>query len=215
MSGLERYDWSELASVPEAPGVYAWYCRPVLAVRDVETVIENSKQYQLAGEADKAETLLKDFLDRFLFRLFQEDPFKAELSGPLKPSFYGELAQQIPTSASLARRLVENPERLRTIQTVLDRAAPDFASPIYIGMSSNLRNRLQQHKSWIQRYRDGSANSAGENDTASSFALQVVRRGMRPERLFVNIRTVSSDADTTVDIENILNRICYPILGRN
>ena len=95
-------------------------------------------------------------------------------------------------------------------------SAPMFASPLYMGMAGDLRSRLATHKALIERYRR-LYRQEGEpaRDSDSGFAWQVAKRRIPPDRLIVFTCTTAADNNIAVDIENILNRIYYPILGRN
>jgi hypothetical protein len=221
MAHIEKFIWSQLGSVPDQPGIYAWYYSPEITKFDMTKFVEGVKQMSSEGRIAEAQDLIRRFLDKYLFGFFREDPFFAQLSGALKPSYEGELRHRATISPSLVNRLCENPERLRVIREVLELSTPHFASPIYIGMSAEgLRGRIGTHKSLIERLRKrSSANDTTEDDIGDAgdagFAKRVVKRGIPPERLFVTTCVIDSQDDIHVDIENILNRIYYPILGRN
>ncbi|MER9700761.1 hypothetical protein [Mesorhizobium sp. M0146] len=113
-------------------------------------------------------------------------------------------------------RIVEEPARLATIRQVLEASAPHFASPIYIGMSEKLRLRLKRHKALIEKYGELPDIALSEEEQRDqSFAREVRARNIPPSRLFVVATVISGPPGTYVDIENILNRIHYPLLGRN
>ena len=221
MAHIEKFIWSQLGNVPDKPGIYAWYYSPEITMFDMTKFVEGVKQMSSEGKIADAQDLIRRFLDKYLFGFFKEDPFFAQLSGALKPSYEGELRHRTTISPSLVNRLCENPERLRVIREVLELSTPHFASPIYIGMSAEgLRGRIGTHKSLIERLRKrSSANDTAEDDIGDTgdagFAKRIVKRGIPPERLFVTTCVVDSQDDIHVDIENILNRIYYPILGRN
>ena len=90
-----------------------------------------------------------------------------------------------------------------------------FASPIYLGMSDNLRNRLAGHKALIERYRSPNMRRGRPGTADAGFAWQVAQRRIPPERLFVYTCVTESGSGIELDLENVLNRIFYPILGRN
>jgi hypothetical protein len=98
---------------------------------------------------------------------------------------------------------------------VLSQAAPFFTAPLYIGMASNLRSRLLHHKKLITQFSDNPGSVMGE-EGGSGFAKQVVARGFDPTQLFVACIAIDDiESDEQVDLENILNRINFPIFGRN
>ncbi|MEO1582135.1 MAG: hypothetical protein AAFR91_09805 [Pseudomonadota bacterium] len=89
---------------------------------------------------------------------------------------------------------------------------PLFSSPIYIGMARNLHSRVRGHARLIQKYRDGINAGSGRD---KEFAQRVVERELSPSRLRVAVRPIDVSDDEYVDAENVLNRINYPILGKN
>ena len=85
-------------------------------------------------------------------------------------------------------------------------------------MSLNLKDRLLTHKKLIEKYREESPSPINLDDALikeKNFAMRVNNRKLAPTRLFVVTKTIKGDEKQYVDVENILNRIYYPILGRN
>lgn len=211
--GTHRFTWPKLGEAPEVAGVYAWYVRLQLGEADLTA-------FELAVEAAKREgkdpsPLINQMLGKHFFHPFQETAYTVRLSGALKPSYAGALAHEPTTSENLVARLAQSPERMRPIARVLNAAAPYFTAPLYIGMASNLRKRLGQHKERIIKL----SNNPGQLATGeqqSGFAQQIVQRGFNPTQLFVECLVVDDIVnDEQVDLENILNRINFPIFGRN
>ncbi len=212
---IRKHLWGDLASVPANPGIYAWYYSPELTDHDIEKAIRKIHEMVAQDRRQGAEDLVRTLLEERVFCYFREDPYEARLEGPLKPKFEGILTHQSSPSVSLVSRIVEDPTRLRIIRQVLNVSAPMFASPIYIGMSDNLQHRISKHKSLIERLRSGAARAVGADDSDMSFASRVAARRIPPERLFVYTCAIVEADAAAVDIENVLNRIYYPILGRN
>lgn len=206
--------WSEIDLAPETPGVYAWYSRLVISKADIEAIVKRVNEAKLIGEA-KAREEVEDALDRFIFSPYRETPYQVALRGQLKPKFSGEVAHEPGRSESLVGRLAANPERFRAISDILKTAAPWFTAPLYIGMAINLRSRLKQHRNKIVELRDLQGHGSIDDATEAGFANQVVARNFDPTNLFVHIAEVNVDTGEHNDLENILNRINYPIFGRN
>ncbi|WP_372966459.1 hypothetical protein [Marinobacter sp.] len=211
------YKWSEIPETPPAPGVYAWYYTPDISDFDTNKTIETLESLKRNGETKEAKKLLTDFFDKFLFRYFTEDPYEVSLKGPLKPKYKGALSHVPSLSETLLDRIVEDPDRLNAIQSTLKLSVPDFASPIYIGMSSNLQKRLTKHKALIEKYYSNSTKEVSINsaDRDQCFAWQIYSRKINPPSLFVIAKEVLGGSKNYVDIENILNRIHFPVFGRN
>lgn len=213
---IQKHLWADLTSAPTAPGIYAWYYSPQITDYDLENAIKGLTEKSKVSRAE-AERSAKTLLDERIFKQFREEPYRAVVEGPLKPTYNGVLEQTSEVSAGLVSRLVEDPERLRFLRDILNQSAPMFASPLYIGMSVNLRVRLGRHKSLIEKYRGTVARETiGQRSSDAGFAWQVAKRQIPPDRLFVFTCIIGSeDENTAIDIENVLNRLYYPILGRN
>ncbi|MDH7640248.1 hypothetical protein [Sphingomonas oryzagri] len=213
---IQKHLWADLANAPAAPGIYAWYYSPQITDFDLDRAIENIESIR-GTDRGEAERAARTLLDDRIFRQFREEPYQAVVEGPLKPAYRGALDHAFEISSGLVSRVVDHPERLRSLRNILNRSAPMFASPLYIGMSVDLRSRLATHKSLIERYRVARLKerpSARNSD--AGFAWQIAKRQISPDRLMVfTCVTGDDDESTAVDIENVLNRLYYPILGRN
>lgn len=206
--------WSEIDLAPETPGVYAWYSRLVISKADIDAVINRVREARQQGEL-QARAEVEEALDQFIFSPYRETPYQVALRGQLKPKFSGEVTHEPSRSESLVGRLASNPERFRTVSEVLKTAAPWFTAPLYIGMAINLRSRLRQHRNKIVELRDLQGHGSIDDVAEAGFANQVVARNFDPTNLFVHIAEVNVDTGEHNDLENILNRINYPIFGRN
>ncbi|OUR79628.1 hypothetical protein A9Q83_04320 [Alphaproteobacteria bacterium 46_93_T64] len=216
-----QHEWQDISSVPEKPGVYAWYYRPEITNSDLDRIITKVASLTDKKDRSRAVAVVTEFLDSFLFNSFRESSYRVAVKGALKPQYEGSLKHVSQISTSLAERLAAAPERFRKIKEVVEASAPEFTSPLYIGMSSNLRRRLSNHRRLIEKYRlrnDMTSSLDLKEENASrdkNFAMQVVRRKMAPTRLFVVTHVIECDEQEYKDVENILNRINYPLLGRN
>lgn len=214
------YRWHEINDVPCKTGVYAWYCRHTLTDFDIDNLVAELSRLPPSA-AKEAAARVRKFFDTNLFGPFLEQPYEATLKGPLKPTYRGTLSNSAIISAALVDRIVADPSRLRHLKNILEDAVPSLASPIYIGMSDNLHDRLSRHKTLIAKYKSAIAHPADEasptdsDDPDHSFARDVVRRGFSTNALVVAIRLVEAPRSVHLDAENILNRINYPLCGRN
>lgn len=206
--------WAEIDLAPEGPGVYAWYSRLIISKADIEQVIKSVNAAKASGGTDPKE-IVETALDRFVFSPYREAPYEVQLRGQLKPKYSGQVLHEPTKSSSLVGRLIDQPERIREVASILRSAAPWFTAPLYIGMAINLRARLKQHRNKIVELRDQQAGYSGEDMLEAGFAKQVVARKFDPTNLFVHYAEVDVDTGEHNDLENILNRINYPIFGRN
>ncbi|MEJ6782150.1 hypothetical protein [Aminobacter sp. Piv2-1] len=213
---MATYSWHEIGDVPAKPGVYAWYYTPEITSFDLERITADVATLKASVSSAAAKEAVRAFLYDSVFKYFREQPYSAHLRGPLKPRYEGRIEHMPTLSESLLDRIVEEPARLVTIREVLEVSAPHFASPIYIGMSERLRARLKRHKVLIEKYGElPDIGSSEEEQRDQSFAREVRSRNIPPSRLFVVATVIAGPPGTYIDIENILNRIHYPLLGRN
>ena len=208
--------WHQIDDAPPVPGLYSWYYRLSLPRHDVEQLIRDVK----SGSQDRAREFVTAFFKTFIFRPLEEEPYDAMIEGKLKPKYQGKLSCVSSVSRDLVDRVVQDVERIRAIADALDASVPHFASPIYIGMSSNLRRRLSRHKVLIERFVTARRENSdivgdGDEEAALSFAKDVARRCLVPGRLVVFVAPTQMSGDEYKDVENLLNRINFPLCGRN
>lgn len=164
----------------------------------------------------KKENTLKYFLSKHIFSFYQEEPYHVAIKGPLKPTYRGAIEHQDQISAALIARLLERPAALHEMKNTLRMIGTEFASPLYIGMATNLMSRVNKHKALIEKYSEYGISSDNSNEQSDhDFASRVVNRGYVISNLCVNIKSIESENSLHNVMENILNRINYPILGRN
>lgn len=211
----KAYSWLEIDQAPETTGVYAWYSRLEISRADIDSIIKEVQTNKARGDEAHARITLKRALDQFVFGPYRETPYRVELRGALKPRYEGEVNHEPSRSESLVDRLAQQPERFRMMADILTSVAPGFTAPLYIGMAVNLRVRLRRHKRRIIELRDHGRSPTSDDLADAGFASQVAARGFEPTNLFVMIIEVPADTSEHNDIENILNRINFPIFGRN
>ena len=215
MQTTATYRWEEISKVPQEPGIYSWYYSPEITDKDLGDAIAHVRNMVSEDKTSEAKAYLIGFLDRFVFGYFKEDPYNVLINGALKPQYKGVVHHSSQSSQALISRLIEQPERLATIKQVLEEAAPNFSSPIYIGMADKLGKRLKEHKKLIEKYREEKVLKPVVDTEDHNFAKQICDRNIPPACLFVIVKTIQTTEKNYVDAENILNRINYPILGRN
>jgi hypothetical protein len=212
----EYYKWENIVDIPEKPGIYAWYFSPDLTNYDIEKLINDLRGETKDGQA-RRELVIK-FLNKNIFSYYSNLPYMVIIEGSLKPTYKGQLEQATQPSVDLIDRILERPQRLKSLQNILAGLHPMFGNPIYVGKSSNLNIRIKEHKKQIQRYKNrGLYDRYPENEEAekNTFASEICKRNLPVARLVVATHVVEySDCEYT-DIENILNRMYYPIFGRN
>jgi hypothetical protein len=146
-------------------------------------------------------------------------PYHVTLKGPLKAPYSGTAAHDRSLTHGLSQRLAESAERRKALWDALEQMVPYFAAPLYIGMAKSLRKRLRQHKDFIEGGLENLSLSTRSDATSlrdKGFASEVLRRKLAVERLSVYVLELPEEAKgSATDLENILNRVNYPVFGRN
>ena len=205
--------WEEIQEAPPEPGIYAWYCRLRLLEADVDACIDQIGEAATNGEARES---VRDLLSRSIFSLVGETPYRVHLSGPLKPTYAGEVAFRPELGEEFLDELASEPNQLRALSAMLARAVVGFSSPLYIGMSGDIRRRLIQHREVISAdrrlgpYVDVPSEWSEEE---KSFAHEVRRRSINPASLRVVVQETEAGLNPRIT-EYLLNRVNFPILGR-
>jgi hypothetical protein len=210
-----RLTYQDIAIAPTGTGVYAWYSSIFIGKRDLETFVNEVNARRVQPE--QAVRYVGEELDALIFKRYQEDDYNVTIKGSLKPKYEGTAKHMPSAPKTLVSRLIDQPDRLALIAEALGNAAPYFTAPLYIGMAQNLRERLMRHKSMIDSQLDQTRSrvSTDLGDGDAGFAKQVVARGFDPMSLFVYVQELDVKNNEHVDLENILNRINFPIFGRN
>jgi hypothetical protein len=216
-----KYRFHEVNRAPDTSGIYAWYCRYDLPQKNIDDLL----QLLTTSQNETKEQIVRAFLDRYLFSYFQEQPYEVTLKAPLKPRYEGTVPHIPSISSTLLQRFVEDPQRIDVLANILRLAAPEFSSPIYIGSAKSLRRRLESHERLIRKYREGQLSDyyatnveelPAEERADHSFAREAaINRRLDPNDLWAHTLEVDLGHEYTFDIENILNRINFPLCGRN
>lgn len=200
------------ANILSDSGIYAWYYAVSIGDHDVNRLIQSLNSCVDVSVRYEA---VREFIDKYLFAFFREETYQAHIYGKLMPEFRGMLEHMPQSSNDLVEKIVANPNILIDLQRVLNEITMEFSSPIYIGMSENLSNRVNRHKQLIEQFKRQKVAGKEFEDRDESFAARVVSRGMIETKLKVALMYVSSDNNLHNIMENVLNRINYPVLGRN
>lgn len=210
------YKWNNISSanIQNKPGIYAWYYDITLSKPDINRLIEKLNNKDNDGYTDK-KLEVQVFLEKHLFGYFRESPYEAKLNGSLMPTFQGRLSHVDSVSNSLVERVLDEPSILFEVKAILAETSLFFSSPIYIGMSDDLYSRVTKHKILIEKFKREQVTNQNFTDRDESFAARIVARGMIETRLILVVKYTEGNNNISNITENILNRINYPILGRN
>lgn len=150
---LHWYKTTEADDVPADPGLYAWYAVPVAGRPDWQT------EFDAHGQ-DRGAHNFGSFLAKHTRRL-RTPTMTIQAKGHLWSSWSGSLTesgaqilaelldqlavQEEPRVASKLHWALRNPSAREVLATVLISASPRLSAPVYIGVATNLRQRLSEH----------------------------------------------------------------------
>lgn len=210
----QPYRFDEVHTAPDETGIYAWYHQFQLSNADIGRFIESLALRPPDGRRELAE----GFLFEHVFGPYRESDYDVEVTGKLKPEYRGTIEHQPRLSDHLLRIAVDTPSDLSSIAELLQRSVPYFASPIYIGVAKrSLRQRLSTHRQLLTQYRESpplSPVDAADSDHSFAYEAVCVRK-LVPSELLVYAMPIEFPERVAVATEYILNRVNYPLCGRN
>ena len=192
---MESFEYRNLEKVKEKPGIYAWYLDYNPSINPL------------------------DFQDFFSIK-----EFEVRMTGNFKENYIGTIESELKNES--------NSKKSQINQILLSNAVRAFNVPIYIGISETLRSRLRTHKDKLESKLAENSNSNSINfesikiDTdieSSAFATRISKKLKKHNISASNLRVNVVYFDNTQQynkqqlflIENYLNRLFYPILGKN
>jgi len=219
----------EAGSLDQTPwgavGLYAWYARPLLGRADWAEDIEFG---QVESGGDRLLSVLTDHAERLT-------PPDLEIKGksPFGQRWLGSLSTETISLQKSQRDALDAEDHRSVLAELLSSVAPLFAAPIYIGVTDNLRRRLNDHMGRLQAMYDARSREPegweppmvqlmGE-DADNIFAVRAVKAGFAPEHLVVWVMDLSGVSSSlgkraalqiAESAEFTLNRWYRPLLGR-
>lgn len=212
---IDGFQGSAVVNVPELPGIYAWYYRP-LALGDRETQIIG----KLLTSPSQVET---EIGMRYGLKWQVESDVDILYS-----------ANDMPANEFVSEIVSDGGNLINSF--LQDLMVPHFAKPLYIGIhKTNLRERIQQHRdlltqlwqsdSLVSQYleahpdatidkviKDLNSNSPGLK-LRHSFALNARVKGLTPRDLVVYVYPIQN-TNKLRKLEQILQFLTDPICGR-
>jgi len=210
------YHWEEIPGyLPEKPGVYAWYSVPDIPEYDIRVCISESTQLIEQGKPKEAAERVRKLISSSVLDKMAPPPYDVRVTGPLMPGYSGQIGFEDSMDLDVLLRLAQDPVRLHALGHALKQSVPYFTAPLYIGMSGNLRERLQGHKNLIEPSNQNSLSPYNEMIIEDqNFASEIKRRGIISSSLVVYVSEQVDNTQAARDIEYILNRSTFPVLGR-
>ena len=209
---ISTFYWNQIPDlVPATPGLYAWYLKLEISEADINYFIEQSRD----KPSDDKISDLKKFLVAQLVKPLSPPSYTVDMKGKLQPEYTGIIEYVSSIDEKVLLRLAENQEKLTSCLKYLGQMSPAFASPLYIGMAKNLRVRIKGHCRLIEQeapnFLDLPVDWVEED---ASFAKEINKRGIEITSLMLNVMEIHDPEVDPRDIEYLMNRIMFPILGK-
>jgi len=220
---------------PQEPGLYAWYAQIALSEGDWRPRL-SADGHDIAG--NYLVDALRDYVgfhQESSLALRAATSYDLSWSGLLRKrsiSDPDEVTGDSIMSTYLGSIAGHAGERQFLIE-VLKSAPPIFASPLYIGVASNLRERLSQHKKSYEEARVALRNQPGAASrlqfSGKDFGTRIAGAGIPLERLDCWVITAPTGDDdacgnsgqvsvrkrTVLEAaEWLLHRVFQPVMGR-
>ncbi|NOR03457.1 hypothetical protein HGK72_25750 [Mycolicibacterium fortuitum] len=220
----------ELDLAPDLPGIYAWYAQLALSADDWRP--------RMCGGIDIAGADLINAIEDYA-RIHEAAPVELKGAATYGLNWFGSIQRQSVTRQdtdsgeslihSRLDELASTADNRRLLTHLLRSAPPVFASPLYIGVATNLRQRLAEHRASFEK-----ANTLLRSQPDQASNLQFLGRdlgarlagaGIPLERLECWILTApelppvapepaTNHRPVAQAAEWIVQRIFQPILGR-
>lgn len=217
------YKFDLIEQAQPTPGVYAWYFKPTFTKRDIELFLADLSKNQLLVES---QDLTANWFNKNFFKPFKNKSLDALVKGKLTEVYQGTLDHK--TENTIDYQNVATEKHLLHLKSFFDNLDHSFLNPIYIGKAENLKNRLTKHKKLILKALENSKTqvefalqnsteaNTDEDADAHYLAEDIIKRQLDINKLFVVTYDLPQDQiHMLYTFEFILNRINYPICGRN
>jgi hypothetical protein len=219
----------ELSKAPDAPGLYAWYAQLGLTDQDWEPDPQDGVD-RAAGYLTSAVREYARIHEPRTLHLNGTGTYQLPWTGMLKRSSIADSREGGEDTAAASRlgELAADPAVRRLLISLLRRSTPVFASPLYIGVTDNLRMRLSKHMKDYEAAKNAfgqnpslklgrqfEGKTFGERLAASGLQLNYLQCWILPAKLHTQDENSSASVrDVTDAAEWILQRIFLPVLGR-
>jgi hypothetical protein len=239
-----RFMCDSVRQAPASVGLYAWYGSIATGPADWSLSVKNGADegtprflsllarhttrhnlspIQLTGSSSFATQFRGSLCDETQAALHKalSDGYTREGESAVPEGTYDE------RRASVARAVAGVPAQRRALADVLRTATPIFAAPLYIGVATNLRQRLEKHAKNIfaaSRWLQENPDKREEMRNHGTFGGRAVGAGFSPDTLEVwtmnldlllsELTSVEKQRTVAEASEWFLNRWHRPMLGR-
>lgn len=227
--GVQRIEGLQLDLAPACPGIYAWYARLPLAPSDWKPAPNKNGVDMAGGYFIRA---IRDYA-----AVHREQDVTLQGTGSYGVRWTGLLTRDSISDEAqqdndvLTQRMgdaLNDPEIRRALIALLGASVPAFASPLYIGVATDLQVRLQQHKadfeSAMQVIRNNPLTAKSFYADGSKFGERLAGAGLALDEVVCFVLPVDVGGESGLShqeqrklagkAEWILQRIFQPVLGR-
>lgn len=214
-----KLGFNDLAQAPESPGIYAWYAELRVGPEDLV------RQIDPETNEDEGERVFRQLLAQHSTRhsppaldVTAKAAFGSNYTGELLSTLPDLFRDKIEEGTSKKGRAIaaamKSETQRKALVEVLEQASPIFASPIYIGTSDKLRQRLRQHRRDMELLADlvakNPSNAEAVRERArksdATFAQRAVALDFKPDHLVVYV--LPMDRAVTGNFSSVsLNRL--------
>lgn len=216
----------QLARAPKLPGVYCWLARPNLEYfNDIASAFEN--------EEDSLDALLTDLKN--LLEASKAQDLAADIKAPFGTNWKGSLVtskelKRGRTPSGKTKSVCNSTDKQILLSELLLATFPIFWSPIYIGVSVNLKVRLNTHQMAYEYALQGlledspfEGAEASDLDASKDLARRLVSAEYLPEHLWIALLPIEDAGTSNLQkearsiaeaAESWLNHYNTPRLGR-
>jgi hypothetical protein len=194
--------------IAEMHGIYCWHYRPVVSKLDIQHLFESIATLpsdQRTGFLRTSPTFTRHFVDPFRLQ-----PSEIRIYGKLLPTYAGTVSHILAFGEKNFEHAVQSLEELTLFFELATKFIHVASSPLYIGIAKDrsLRVRIKEH------IRDMSNAQNRLCLTPSCFGERAIERNLDRKNLWVSYLPVDPSCSSLLnDVEYILNRSFFPILG--
>lgn len=230
------------SKVPERPGIYVWYVKPLIGRTDWVSSFD-------ALRYDKGDENLRQILFEFSNNLAPPNltaraklAFRDSWQGVLRAESYNSNSKKILKAGhesdyhfpgELFDTVLRSEKSRFALNELINQSFINFWTPIYIGKSKNLRDRLNKHVSNYRKLYDSSQDpkvnekikvsiESEDTENTPTLATRLLYANIKPAQCsiaFLETSYAGCEDDDAVQLaevlEWLLNTWNRPILGKN
>ncbi len=220
--------FDEVSDAPVLPGLYSWYAGLGLGELDIADETQTRSALSKQTSKYKPSSLISEIKGNFgaLWKGELLDKSMDKLSFALSNEY---LEYEEQTQENRLNRTLSELSTRKALISNLENCVPVFMSPLYIGISENLRRRLSEHVRIFRAIYDQKKSGRNDqnyeeeslDDFGNNFAFRAVQRGFKEDNLKVFVlpfegledMTQQQIRDIISSVEFLVNRWSKPSLG--